>query len=154
MYPASALQSDRASLPVLLPVPELDGQLVQASALCADVLYVPAPQADTCAPLPVNPASARQSDSASLPVLEPVPELSGQLVQGKFVCAQTTPPTVMEGAFEPKSGQPHGQNVRTQPDGMVIDGEWRLGAPWNADVKAPGADKVVCRIEEGKKVAV
>ena len=81
VYPASARQSARASLPVPLPVPELDGQSVQAASLFADALYVPAAHADTLLPLPLNPASARQSAKASLAVLVPVPELAGHGVQ-------------------------------------------------------------------------
>ena len=42
VYPASAMQSVKATLPVPLPVPELDGQSVQAASLFADALYVPA----------------------------------------------------------------------------------------------------------------
>ena len=87
VYPASALQSVRATLPVLLPVPELEGQSVQAASLFADTLYVPAAQADTLLPLPLNPASARQSDSALLPVLVPVPVLVGHGVQAAALFA-------------------------------------------------------------------
>ena len=65
MCPASALQSAKASLAVLLPVPELDGHSVQAAALFANALNVPAGQADTLPPLPVYPASPRQSVKAT-----------------------------------------------------------------------------------------
>ena len=65
VYPASARQSDKADWAVAVPVPELAGQLVQLSALVAAALYVPAAQADTLSPLPVYPASARQSARAT-----------------------------------------------------------------------------------------
>ena len=65
VYPASARQSDKAAWAVAAPVPELAGQLVQLSALAATALYVPAGQADTLPPLPVYPASARQSVRAT-----------------------------------------------------------------------------------------
>ena len=67
MRPAAAVL-----MAVAAPVPELVGQLVQLSALYADALYVPAAQADTLPPLPVYPASARQSAKTTLPVLVPV----------------------------------------------------------------------------------
>ena len=89
VYPASARQSVRATLPVPLPVPELDGQSVQAASLFADALYVPAAHADTLLPLPLNPASARQSAKASLAVLVPVPELAGHGVQVALLFAST-----------------------------------------------------------------
>ena len=85
--PASALQSVKASLAVLLPVPELDGHSVQAASLFADALYVPAGHADTLLLLPLYPASARQSDSALLPVLVPVPVLVGHGVQAAALFA-------------------------------------------------------------------
>ena len=81
VYPASARQSVRATLAVPLPVPELEGQSVQAASLFADALYVPAGHADTLLLLPLYPASARQSDAALLPVLVPVPVLAGHGVQ-------------------------------------------------------------------------
>ena len=81
VYPASARQSVTATLPVPLPVPELEGQSVQAASLFADALYVPAAHADTLLLLPLYPASAKQSDAALLPVLVPVPVLLGHGVQ-------------------------------------------------------------------------
>jgi len=117
VYPASARQSVEASLPVLPPVPELEGQLVQASALCADVLNVPAPQAETCAPLPVNPASARQSDSAPLPVTVPVPELDGQFVQGAvLVAADLNVPAAHTHVLLPSAGS----CMASQQTGVVV----------------------------------
>ena len=87
VYPASARQSVRATLPVPLPVPELEGQSVQAASLFADALYVPAAHADTLLLLPLYPASAKQSDSALLPVLVPVPVWVGHGVQSAALLA-------------------------------------------------------------------
>ena len=79
--PASARQSPTASDPVALPVPELEGQAVQATAEAEVALNVCTEQAATLLPAPVNPASARQSVSSSEPVVLPVVELLGQLPQ-------------------------------------------------------------------------
>ena len=79
--PASARQSPTASDPVALPVPELEGQVVQATAEAEAALKVCTEQAATLLPAPVNPASARQSVSSSEPVELPVVELLGQLSQ-------------------------------------------------------------------------
>ena len=81
LYPASARQSAKASLAVLVPVPELAGHGVQVALLFASALYDPTGQADTPRPSPVYPASARQSVKASFAVLAPVPVLAGQPVQ-------------------------------------------------------------------------
>ena len=54
---------------------------MQAAALYANALYVPAGQADTLPPLPVCPASAKHSDWALVPVFVPVPVLLGHAVQ-------------------------------------------------------------------------
>jgi len=72
------------------------------------------------------------------------------LTAGKFVNGDE----VVEGAFEAKAGKPHGQCVATMKDGMVIDGEFKLGKPWNAAVKAPGGSKVIAKFEDGKQVQV
>ena len=58
------MQSDRALLAVLVPVPVLLGHAVQAAADVGVALNVPVPHATTLSPLPVYPASARQDDSA------------------------------------------------------------------------------------------
>ena len=80
VWPASARQSVAAVLPVVLPVPELEGHAEHAAAEPAAALKVPAAQTVTELPTPVWPASARQSVAAELAVLPPVPELVGQLV--------------------------------------------------------------------------
>ena len=77
--PASARQSPTASDPVALPVPEWEGQAVQARAEAGVALNVCAEHAATLPPVPVNPASARQSVSSSEPIELPVVELLGQL---------------------------------------------------------------------------
>ena len=64
VYPAFARQSFNAEQPVSEPVPEWEGQSVHAAADAAVSLYVPEAQADTELPLPVYPASARQSFSS------------------------------------------------------------------------------------------
>ena len=64
VYPASATQSDNET--EATPWVSLwGGQASQASLDIADSLYVDVGQADTLLPLPVYPASARQSDSWS-----------------------------------------------------------------------------------------
>ena len=87
VYPAFARQSVKAALPVLVPVPVLLGHGVQSAALLASALYDPAGHAATSAPLPVYPASARQSVKAALPVLVPVPVLLGHGVQAASLFA-------------------------------------------------------------------
>ena len=64
VYPAFARQSFNAEEPVPEPVPELEGQSMHAAADAVISLYVPEVQADTELPLPVYPASARQSFSS------------------------------------------------------------------------------------------
>ena len=65
VYPASARQSFNTVECVPEPVPEWDGQSVHAIFDAAVSLYVPEVHAATELPLPVYPASARQSLSAS-----------------------------------------------------------------------------------------
>ena len=72
--PASAMQSVIVVEAVSEPVPELEGQPVHAIADAAVSLYVPEAHAATELPLPVYPASARQSFNAAEPESEPVPE--------------------------------------------------------------------------------
>ena len=67
--------------PVELPVPELGGHEVHATAEAAVTLNVPAPQAARVLPAPVNPASATQSVRASEPVKPAVVESLGQPLQ-------------------------------------------------------------------------
>ena len=55
-------------------------QSVQAAGEAAVDLYFPFWQIATEFPLPVKPASARQSDSVMEPVIEPVPEFAAQSV--------------------------------------------------------------------------
>ena len=64
VYPAFARQSFNAEQPVPEPVPEWEGQSVHVAADAAVSLYVPEVHAATELPLPVYPASARQSLSA------------------------------------------------------------------------------------------
>ena len=64
VYPASARQSINSVEPVSEPVPEWDGQSVHAIFDAAVSLYVPEVHAATELPLPVYPASARQSFSS------------------------------------------------------------------------------------------
>ena len=72
--PASARQSVKASLPVLVPVLELDGQCVHPAGDSECCLYVPGAQGTTLAPFPLWPAFAKQKSivvvAASLQVLE------------------------------------------------------------------------------------
>ena len=81
VYPALALQSVAAVEPVAEPVPELEGQPVQATADVIVSLYLPEVHAATELPLPVYPAPALQSITVVEPVPEPVSELEGQSVQ-------------------------------------------------------------------------
>ena len=79
--PASAKQLPSAAVPELPPVPELDGQAVQAAEPEAS-LNVSATHADGVALFgPVYPALARQASTAVAPESSPVPELDGQAVQ-------------------------------------------------------------------------
>ena len=64
VYPASATQSSNEVEPVLEPVPEWEGQSVHAISDAAVSLYVPEAHAVTELPLPVYPASVRQSFSS------------------------------------------------------------------------------------------
>ena len=77
--PAAATQAVIAVEPVVLPVPELVGQLVHAAEPDA-TLKVAAAQAVTELPAPVWPASATQALSAVEPVVLPVAELVGHAV--------------------------------------------------------------------------
>ena len=76
--PASARQASSVLAPVALPVPELGGHEVHATAEAGVTLNVPAPQAARLLPAPVNPASATQSVRASEPVKPAVVESLGQ----------------------------------------------------------------------------
>jgi hypothetical protein len=56
---------------------------------------------------------------------------------------------VMVGEFNAK-GAPHGQLEATQANGMVIQGEWKDGKPWQCEVLAQG--KVVAMFKDGQQV--
>ena len=77
--PAMQRQSDSALDPVLTPVPELEGQAVQAAADAVTALKVPAAHTATLQPAPLKPESARQSASSSEP--SALPLFDGQASQ-------------------------------------------------------------------------
>ena len=71
----------------------------------------------------------------------------GAFVSGKLVNGDE----VMEGAFDARTGKPSGQCVATLANGVVIDGEWRAGKPWDAAIR--GADgQAMGGFEQGKQV--
>ena len=143
--PASARQSFSAFEPVVVPVPELAGQAVHVSNVCVlaalyleathrvhasedagEALYVPGGHAETDAPAPVNPASARQSPTASDPVVLPVPELEGQAVQATVEAGVTlNMPAAQAATLEPAPVCPASAKQSTSasdPDGLLLLG--------------------------------
>jgi hypothetical protein len=124
VYPASARQSLNAVEPVSEPVPELDGQSVHATAVAAS-LYFPEAQAVTEFPLPVYPASARQSLSAF--EAAGLFELAGQVAQsGGYSLA-------LQGAHSvpttPVPGPQHCPVVAQSPVTQVVDPRSELFPP-------------------------
>ena len=75
-HPTHALTKDEPLFGLNVP----RAQSVQAAGEVAVVLYFPFWQMTTEPALPVNPASARQSDSVMEPVIEPVSEFAGQSI--------------------------------------------------------------------------